>query len=65
MYALLGQLANPSILTKTALRFPHCLKFMPYAEPVVDLQEINEARARFLKAAYKASVGKGATPLTN
>ena len=45
VYSAVGPLASPSGLYRTKLRFPNCLRFMPYAEPVIDLVEIDDARA--------------------
>lgn len=49
VYRVTGTIRTPDSLHATELLFPSCLKFMPYAEPVVDLAEISEAEAEKLE----------------
>lgn len=49
VHRVLGAIRSPDVLYSTDLLFPSCLKFMPYAEPVVDLAEISEAETEKLE----------------
>ena len=44
VYQVTGAIRRPDALHATKLLFPSCLRWMPYAEPVLDLEEISEAR---------------------
>ena len=46
VYRVVGAVRSPVSLHKSQLVFPGCLRFMPYAEPVMDLVEITDAQAR-------------------
>ncbi len=47
VYRVTGAIRDPYALHTTRLLFPSCLRWMPHAEPVLDLDEISEAaRAR-------------------
>ncbi|MCY4421957.1 MAG: hypothetical protein OXC06_02685 [Acidimicrobiaceae bacterium] len=46
VYRVTGSVKRPTSLSHTRLRFPGCLRFMPYAEPVLDLKRISKAQAR-------------------
>lgn len=50
VYEVLGTVRDPDLLHTTRLLFPSCLKWMPDAEPVVDLVEIDADRAAALEA---------------
>lgn len=45
VYEVVGAVASPEALIATRLRFPGCLRFMPEADPVLDLAEIDDDRA--------------------
>ena len=49
VYEVVGAIRNPDALYSTDLLFPSCLKFMPYAEPVVDLAETSETESERLE----------------
>ena len=46
VYEVVGSVKRPTTLVNTELRFPACLRFMPYAEPVLDLTRITKRQAR-------------------
>ena len=50
VYEVIGAVKRPEALTNTLLRFPACLRMMPYAEPVLDLKRISKHRARRWRA---------------
>ena len=50
VYRVVGAVRDPDSLHASKLLFPSCLKWMPYADPVVDLVEISEAEAEGLEA---------------
>ena len=49
VYRVVGAVRDPTSLHATRLLYPSCLRFMPYADPVVDLAEISDARAEGLE----------------
>ena len=49
-YRVTGAVKSPVSLVSTPLRFPSCLRFMPYAEPVLDLKRISKAQTRRWRA---------------
>ena len=49
VYRVTGAIRDPDVLYPTKLLFPSCLRFMPYAEPVVDLAETSETETERLE----------------
>ena len=46
VYGVTGAVKSPDALATTPLRWPGCLRMMPYAEPVFDLKSVSRAQAR-------------------